>query len=120
PMDEEQSARQMLQLIDTLEAASYEQYEISNFALRGQYAKHNSNYWRGVHYLGIGPSAHSFNGYSRSWNLANNALYIDGIQSNKPALDTEELRPMDQFNEYVMTSLRTKWGIDETQIRTVF
>lgn len=120
PMDEEQSARQMLQLIDTLQAASYEQYEISNFALRGQYAKHNSNYWRGVHYLGIGPSAHSFNGYSRSWNLANNTLYIAGIQSNKPALDTEELRPMDQFNEYVMTSLRTKWGIDETQIRTVF
>lgn len=120
PMNEEQSARQMLQLIDTLQRAGYEQYEISNFAHSGQYAKHNSNYWRGVHYLGIGPSAHSFNGHSRSWNLANNAKYIAGIQSNKLALETEELSTMDRFNEYVMTRLRTKWGIDETQIKTGF
>lgn len=120
PMNEEQSARQMIQLIDTLQAAGYEQYEISNFALAENYAKHNSNYWRGVHYLGIGPSAHSFNGHSRSWNLANNPGYIDGIQSLTPALETEELSAMDRFNEYVMTSLRTKWGISEQKVTQDF
>lgn len=119
-MSDEQSARQMMQLIDTLEEAGYEQYEISNFAIDQRYAAHNSNYWRGIPYLGIGPSAHSFNGYSRSWNRANNPGYIQGINRNEPDLETESLTPSDRFNEYVMTSLRTKWGIDLSHISRVF
>ena len=111
-LDEQQSAHQMLMLIDKLTTADYEQYEISNFAKPGRIAKHNSNYWKGQHYLGIGPSAHSYNGHSRSWNIANNAQYLQGIQKKELPLETEELTLNDQYNEYVMTSLRTKWGID--------
>src|SRR5690606_27607143 len=120
PISEEQSARQMQQLIDTLQAAGYEPYEISNFAREGRYAKHNSNYWMGVPYLGIGPSAHSFNGYSRSWNVANNARYIRGITTGQEVSETEVLSRNDQFNEYVMTRLRTKWGIDQREIQEDF
>lgn len=119
-MSDEQSARQMMQLIDTFQEAGYEQYEISNFAFDQRYAAHNSNYWRGVPYLGIGPSAHSFNGHSRSWNRANNPGYIEAINRNEPDLETESLTPSDRFNEYVMTSLRTKWGIKLSHISSVF
>lgn len=111
-LDEQQSAHQMLMLIDTLTAAGYEQYEISNFAKPGRLAKHNSNYWKGKHYLGIGPSAHSYNGHSRSWNIANNAQYLQSIQKNELPLETEKLTINDRYNEYIMTSLRTKWGIN--------
>ncbi|PRD54050.1 radical SAM family heme chaperone HemW [Sphingobacterium gobiense] len=112
PMQEAQSAEQMSMLIDTLTKNGFEHYEISNFAKNGQYAKHNTAYWQGRHYLGIGPSAHSFNGKSRSWNVANNARYTEGINLEKPVYETENLSREDQFNEYVMTSLRTMWGID--------
>ena len=112
-LNEEQSAEQMLMLVDTLTSSGYEHYEISNFAKPDRYARHNSNYWKGKSYLGIGPSAHSFNGTSRSWNIANNALYIKGILAKELPLETEQLSKNDRFNEYVMTSLRTKWGIDK-------
>ena len=120
PLNEEQSAEQMLMLIDTLTAAGYEQYEISNFAKPDRYARHNTNYWRGKPYLGIGPSAHSFNTQSRSWNIANNALYIKGILEKELPLETEILQKSDRFNEYVMTSLRTKWGIDSSYVKQEF
>lgn len=119
-MDEQQSASQMLMLIDKLTSAGYEHYEISNFAKPNKYAKHNSNYWKGKSYLGIGPSAHSFNGNSRSWNKANNALYINGVENNELALETEALTKNDQFNEYVMTSLRTIWGINLEYVSKTF
>ncbi len=112
PMDEAQSAAQMSMLIEILVSAGFDHYEISNFAKQGQYAKHNTNYWRGVHYLGIGPSAHSFNGVSRSWNVANNAQYIRGIYANEAMRETEQLSNEDRINEYIMTALRTMWGID--------
>ncbi|WDF69141.1 radical SAM family heme chaperone HemW [Sphingobacterium oryzagri] len=112
PMDEAQSAAQMSMLIEMLVSAGFDHYEISNFAKQGQYAKHNTNYWRGVHYLGIGPSAHSFNGVSRSWNVANNAQYIRGIYANEAMRETEQLSNEDRINEYIMTALRTMWGID--------
>lgn len=116
PMQEAQSAEQMNMLIDTLTKNGFAHYEISNFAKKEQYAKHNTAYWQGRHYLGIGPSAHSFNGKSRSWNLANNAGYIEGITVGKSVFETENLSREDQFNEYVMTALRTMWGIDLDKI----
>ena len=119
-LNEDQSAEQMLMLIDTLTSSGYEHYEISNFAKPGKHARHNSNYWKGKSYLGIGPSAHSFNGASRSWNIANNALYIKGILSKGLALETEHLSKNDRFNEYVMTSLRTKWGVDKKYVQQEF
>ena len=119
-LNEEQSAEQMLMLIDTLTSSGYEHYEISNFAKPDRYARHNSNYWKGKPYLGIGPSAHSFNGTSRSWNIANNALYIKGILAKELPLETEQLSKNDRFNEYVMTSLRTKWGIDKNYVEKEF
>src|SRR5690606_34662361 len=120
PMQESQSAEQMNMLIDTLTQNGFDHYEISNFAKNGQYAKHNTAYWQGKHYLGLGPSAHSFNGKSRSWNIANNTRYIEGITIEKPAYDTENLSREDQFNEYIMTSLRTMWGIDLEKIMRDF
>lgn len=119
-LNEEQSAEQMLMLIDTLTSLGYEHYEISNFAKPDRYARHNSNYWKGKPYLGIGPSAHSFNGTSRSWNIANNALYIKGILTKELPFETEQLSKKDRFNEYVMTSLRTKWGIDKNYVEKEF
>lgn len=119
-LNEEQSAEQMLMLVDTLTSSGYEHYEISNFAKPDRYARHNSNYWKGKSYLGIGPSAHSFNGTSRSWNIANNALYIKGILAKELPLETEQLSKNDLFNEYVMTSLRTKWGIDIKYVEREF
>lgn len=120
PMAEEQSAEQMNILIDRLTTANFEQYEISNFAKSAHYAKHNTNYWRGIHYLGIGPSAHSFNGITRSWNIANNAKYIQSIEAGKPLFETEVLTQSDQINEYIMTALRTMWGIDLDRIISAF
>lgn len=119
-LNEEQSAEQMLMLVDTLTSSGYEHYEISNFAKPDRYARHNSNYWKGKSYLGIGPSAHSFNGTSRSWNIANNALYIKGILAKELPLETEQLSKNDRFNEYVMTSLRTKWGIEIKYVEREF
>ena len=120
PLNEDQSAEQMLMLIETLLSSGYEHYEISNFAKPDRYARHNSNYWKGKSYLGIGPSAHSFNGTSRSWNIANNTLYIKGILAKELPLETEQLSKNDLFNEYVMTSLRTKWGIDQEYVKKEF
>ncbi len=107
---DEQSARQFAYLMEASAAAGYEQYEISNFARNGMYARHNSNYWLGSHYLGIGPSAHSYDGASRQWNVSNNARYLVGIEKGEPLVEREVLSDRDRFNEYVLTMLRTQWG----------
>lgn len=108
-----QSAEQFELLMEEMALAGYEHYEISNFAKPGRYAVHNTNYWKGTHYLGIGPSAHSFNGSSRQWNVANNAAYItELLKHNRLPFETEQLTDTDQLNEYIMTSLRTMWGLD--------
>ncbi|HAK80884.1 MAG TPA: coproporphyrinogen III oxidase [Runella sp.] len=112
PVDEELSARHFEQMVRSLTQAGYEQYEISNFAKNGQYARHNSSYWKRRPYLGIGPSAHSFNGISRQYNVSNNTLYLRGIQAVKPVFELEELSVFDQVNDYILTSLRTIWGCD--------
>ncbi len=119
-MSDNQSAQQMLMLIETLTTNGFEHYEISNFAKNQQYARHNTNYWRGQHYLGIGPSAHSFNGDSRSWNVSNNAKYIAALRDSTSYTEVEKLSKDDQFNEYIMTSARTMWGIDLQKVEQVF
>lgn len=110
-MNESQSSAQFLTLIKRLTEAGFDHYEISNFAKPGMYSRHNSNYWEGVNYLGIGPSAHSFNGESRQWNIANNHRYIQEIQQNKIPAESEYLTPENRINEYIMTSLRTSKGL---------
>jgi oxygen-independent coproporphyrinogen-3 oxidase len=119
-MDEGQSAAQFLILMEQLKEAGFEHYEISNFAKPGSYSKHNSNYWEGVSYLGIGPSAHSFNGESRQWNISNNAKYIDQIQNGKIPSEMEVLTKENRINEYIMTSLRTSKGMDLNKIKDQF
>ena len=117
PVDAEQAAGQFELLMEYAEAMGYEHYEISNLALPGKYAVHNTNYWRGLPYLGIGPSAHSFNGSARKWNVANNALYSKSILIDKKVPFEEEVLTEVQFmNEYIMTSLRTMWGCDLEKI----
>ncbi len=111
-VDTDKQANHFLILMEALNNAGFEHYEISNFAKPGYRSKHNSSYWQGKHYIGIGPSAHSFNGDSRQWNIANNALYIQSINSNILPSEIETLTLHQQFNEYVMTALRTIDGID--------
>jgi len=119
-MDEEQAARQFEFLVQVLTNQGYEHYEISNFAKPGWYAKHNSSYWFGEPYLGIGPAAHSFDGEKiRQWNLANNALYIKKLQNKywEEIVEKEILTPEQRYNEYIMTSLRTMWGAKLSDIQ---
>lgn len=110
--NDEMQAEQFECLIKTLEEQGYEQYEVSNFSLPNHHSKHNSNYWKNKKYLGIGPSAHSYNLHNRSWNIANNNLYINSLENNKPYSEIEELTKQNQFNEMIMMGLRTKWGVD--------
>lgn len=123
PVNEAQASQEMAYLINHLKKNSYEQYEISNFAKAQQYALHNTNYWQNKKYLGLGPSAHSFNGFKRQWNVANNALYIKKLAVDIEGVDffTEEvLSRENRFNEYIMTALRTKWGVDLNYIEENF
>ncbi len=112
-IDSEKQASQFLQLMDWLAGAGYEQYEISNFAKQGFKSKHNSSYWQRKPYLGIGPSAHSFDGKAiRRWNVSNNAAYISSLQKEIIPFQQEKLSDMQQLNEYIMISLRTQEGIN--------
>lgn len=119
-MNEMQSAGQFTTLSSMMEEAGFEHYEISNFAKPGYYSRHNTNYWKNIPYLGIGPSAHSFNGSSRQWNVSNNAKYIESLQRNSIPAEAEELSLNDRFNEYIMTSLRTMWGTSLSKIENDF
>ena len=120
PMNDGQSADQFVMLMNMITENGFEQYEISNFARNSLYSKHNTNYWKGVSYLGIGPSAHSFNGFGRQWNIANNSKYISAILKNEIPAENEVLSEADRFNEYIMTSLRTKWGVDLNYLKQNF
>lgn len=119
-IDDEQSAQQFLYMVNTLQKANFEQYEISNFAKNGKYAVHNTNYWKGIPFLGIGPSAHGYDGKSRQYNISNNPIYIKNLLQNKLAETVEILSLADQFNEYIMTQLRTMWGLDLLYIEQKF
>ncbi len=120
PVDEEQSAEQFLILVEETTKNGYEQYEISNFCKPGFHSRHNSNYWKGVKYLGLGPSAHSFDGNSRQWNVSNNFRYIKSIAENKIPSEKEILTTEQNFNEYMMTGLRTSTGISLEKVSTEF
>jgi oxygen-independent coproporphyrinogen-3 oxidase len=120
-IDDEKSSDLFLEMIDRLEKSSFIHYEISNFAKEGYFSKHNSNYWKGEHYIGLGPSAHSFDGTSRQWNVSNNNLYIKHIEEKSQAyFEKEILTETERFNEYILTSLRTIWGIDLNYLKTNF
>lgn len=115
-VDSDKQARQFLQLMQWLRVAGYEHYEVSNFAKPGFRSRHNSSYWKGTPYLGLGPSAHSFNGRERRWNIPNNNVYIKTISEGAPQREVEELTPAQQLNETIMISLRTAEGIDLEKI----
>lgn len=119
-LDDEQSASQFLSLNQHLTIAGFEHYEISNYSLPGSYAVHNTNYWKGVPYLGIGPSAHGFDGSNRYLNIAHNAKYLAALTKNELSEEIEELSLVNQFNEYIMTALRTQWGVDLDKITADF
>lgn len=116
PVDEDQAALQFEILMEQMRARGYEHYEISNFAQPDRYAVHNSSYWLGEKYLGIGPAAHSFNGASRQWNVANNAKYMKAIAAGEIPCENEVLSREQRYNEYVMTALRTIWGANLDKI----
>lgn len=115
-VDQETQASQFLLLMNWLEDAGYEHYEISNFAKPGFRSRHNTSYWQGKKYLGLGPSAHSFDGESRQWNISNNKNYIDSLENGIIPSEKEILTPVQKLNEYIMTSLRTVEGLDLDRI----
>jgi oxygen-independent coproporphyrinogen-3 oxidase len=115
-MKESRGAGQFLALMESLQNAGFEHYEISNFAKDKKYSIHNSNYWKGIPYLGIGPSAHSFNIVSRQWNISNNAKYLHSLSNQTVPAEKEVLTNISRLNEYIMTSIRTSWGIDLNKI----
>jgi len=119
-IDEQKSAVQFEKMLEEMKKNNFVQYEISNFCVGDNYSKHNSNYWLRQNYLGLGPSAHSFNGISRRWNISNNALYIKALESNTINYTGEVLSKSQQYNEYILTSLRTFWGTDLTYIKKHF
>jgi len=120
PVDPEKQARQFLLLMDWLQAAGYEHYEISNFALPGFRSRHNAAYWAGTKYLGLGPAAHSFDGKNRRWNIANNTLYYQSLLRGELPFEEESLTEVQQLNEYIMTSLRTVEGLDTNIVTSRF
>lgn len=120
PLDEQLALSHFEHLMMETKRQGFVQYEISNFGKPDYFSKHNTSYWQGKSYVGIGPSAHSFNGKERSWNLANNTKYIQSIQAGNLPLTSEKLTLNDRYNEYIMTGLRTIWGVSLGLIETDF
>ncbi|WP_264566404.1 radical SAM family heme chaperone HemW [Flavobacterium sp. N3904] len=118
--NDESAQEHFVILVETLEANNFIHYELSNFGKPNYFSKNNSAYWLGKKYIGIGPSAHSYDGISRSWNVSNNSLYLKSIQENKLPNEIEILSIADRYNEYIMTGLRTIWGVDLNRIETEF
>ena len=119
PDDEVASAHFQI-LVDTLAKHDFIHYELSNFSKENYFSKNNSSYWLGKKYIGIGPSAHSYDGEKRGWNVSNNALYLKAIEENKLPIETETLSRTDRYNEYIMTGLRTIWGVSLDRIANEF
>jgi len=120
PLEDEKSIRHFELLKSMAKEHGFEHYEISNLAKPGHYSTHNTNYWKGEPYLGVGPSAHSFDGNSRQWNVRNNSQYINKIAEGFGYFEQETLSKSDQYNEYIMTALRTTWGVDFNRIQERF
>ena len=119
PQDEV-AAEHFAILVETLESSGFIHYELSNFGKEDYFSKNNSAYWLGKKYIGIGPSAHSYDGISRSWNISNNFIYLKSIQENKLPSELEILSISDRYNEYIMTGLRTVWGVSLDRIKSEF
>ncbi|MGQ0827836.1 MAG: radical SAM family heme chaperone HemW [Bacteroidota bacterium] len=119
-VNEQHSAEQFEIMIKLMNNNGFRQYEISNFCKDNLYSRHNSNYWLKESYLGLGPSAHSYNGKSRQWNISNNALYIQSLEKNELCFEEEILTAPQRYNEYILTSLRTMWGTDLKYIEQYF
>ncbi|MCT4630374.1 radical SAM family heme chaperone HemW [Winogradskyella sp.] len=119
-VNDEQAHEQFHILKDYLEGKEFIHYELSNFGKENYFSKNNTAYWQGKPYIGIGPSAHSFNGKQRSWNVRNNAKYIKSLQENKLPMEIETLTKVDRYNEYVMTGLRTIWGVSLEKVEQDF
>jgi len=119
-IDEGASTLHFEMLMKAAAENGFEHYEISNFARNGKYSRHNTSYWQRKKYLGVGPSAHSYNGDSRQWNVSNNPIYIRSLGENKIPSEMEVLSVKDKFNEYILTTLRTKWGIDQDFVSSEF
>ncbi|WP_264520334.1 radical SAM family heme chaperone HemW [Flavobacterium sp. N1994] len=120
PLDDEVAQEHFHLLLDKLEENGFIHYELSNFGKENYFSKNNSSYWLGKKYIGIGPSAHSYDGEKRGWNVSNNALYLKSIQENQLPLETEILSKTDRYNEYIMTGLRTIWGVSLDRIEKEF
>lgn len=120
PVEDEVAQQHHAILVDKMEAAGYENYEFSNFGKPNFYSRNNTAYWEGKKYIGIGPGAHSYNGMRRAWNVSNNPKYIKSITENQLPQDIEELTATDQYNEYVMTRLRTQQGLSLAKVKDVF
>lgn len=119
-LDDELAQEHFHLLVDKLEENGFIHYELSNFGKENYFSKNNSSYWLGKKYIGIGPSAHSYDGVTRSWNISNNSIYINSLKENKLPSETEMLSKTDRYNEYVMTGLRTVWGISLDRVEKEF
>jgi oxygen-independent coproporphyrinogen-3 oxidase len=119
-VDDQQAHEQFLILKDRLEEQDFVHYELSNFGKEGFFSRNNTAYWQGKSYLGIGPSAHSFDGVQRSWNVRNNGQYIKALEQGELPIERETLTKDDRYNEYIMTRLRTKWGISLSYVASEF
>jgi len=120
PVDDALAEQHFFTLMETLQTNDFVQYELSNFGKEGFFSRNNTAYWQGKTYLGIGPSAHSYDGKNRSWNVKNNSLYINSIEKGNLPSETETLSITDCYNEYVMTGLRTIWGVSLTRVELDF
>ena len=119
-VDEDSSLEFFTLLIEYLQKAGYEHYEISNFCRPGYYSRHNTSYWKGIPYLGCGPSAHSFNGTTREWNISSIDRYIKGIEEGQRVFETEYLGPTTRYNEFIITTMRTVWGTPIEKLKQLF
>jgi oxygen-independent coproporphyrinogen-3 oxidase len=120
PLDDQLAENHFRILLEETSKNGFIAYEISNFGKRNYFSKHNTSYWQGKSYLGIGPSAHSYNKNSRSWNVSNNSQYVKSITAKSLPSVSEELSEKDKFNEAIMTGLRTIWGVSLTKIENEF
>ncbi len=120
PINEDLAAKHYQHLVERLRKSGYINYEFSNFGKPGFFSGNNTAYWQGKPYIGIGPSAHSFDGTSRSWNVANNAKYIKALEAQQLPSEKEILSTTDRYNEYIMTGLRTQWGVSKKKVEEIF
>lgn len=119
-VDEELSVQMFTTLIKRLQEKNFIHYEISNFGQEGYFSRHNSSYWLGATYLGLGPSAHSYNGQNRCWNISSISKYIQGIEENNPHLEIEDLDIRTRYNDFILTGMRTMWGINRNELQIQF